>query len=72
MNEMKIFILNVSSASCLPSSVHLLVSFFKGYFYRRHSQRGRMLSLKLSISSSQGFYKQVATLEIELNKDLMK
>ena len=31
-----------------------------------------MLGLKLSISSSQGSYKKVATLKIELNEDLLK
>ena len=31
-----------------------------------------MLSLKLSISSSQGFYKKIAISKIELDEDLIK
>ena len=31
-----------------------------------------MLGLRLSIYSSQGFYKKMATLEIELDEDLIK
>ena len=31
-----------------------------------------MLGLKLFIFSSQGFYKKIAALEIELDKDLLK
>ena len=52
--------------------MHLLVSFFKGCFYRRHRQRGRMLGLKLSISSSQWLYKKIATSEIEFDEDLTR
>ena len=71
INEMKIFISKVSSAFCLISSIHLLVSFIKECFYRRHRQRGRMLVLRLSISSSQGFYKKIASSKIEFDEDLM-
>ena len=52
--------------------MYLLTSLVKGCFYRRHRQRGRILSLKFSISSSQGFDKKIATLEIELGEDLFK
>ena len=31
-----------------------------------------MLGLRLPISSSQGFYKKIATLEIKVDEDLMK
>ena len=31
-----------------------------------------MLGLRLFISSSQGFYKKITTLEIEVDEDLMK
>ena len=52
--------------------LYLLASLFKGYFFRSHRQRGRILSLKLSISSSQGFYNKIATSNIELVEDLLK
>ena len=71
INGMKIFISKVLSATCLPSSMHLLVSFFKGCFCQRHRQKGRMLGLRLSISFSQGFYKKTCTLEIEVDEDFI-
>ena len=52
--------------------MYFLTSFFKGYFFQIHIQRRRMLGLKLSISSSQGFYNKIATLEIDLDDDLLK
>ena len=64
-----IFISKVSSASWRSSSVHLRVSFFKGCFCPRHRQMRRMLGLRLSISSSQGFYKIVSS-ELEVDEDL--
>ena len=52
--------------------MHLFVSFFKRCFFRRHRQRGRiLLGLKLSIYLSLVFYKKMATLEIEIDEDLM-
>ena len=55
----------------LFSSVHLFVSFFKSCFCQRHRQRQRMLDFGLSKSSSQGFYKKMATSELKFDEDLM-
>ena len=71
INEMKIFISKLSSASYLLSLVHLLISFFKGCYCQRYRQMGKMVGLKLSISSSQVFYKKIATSKIKCGEDLM-
>ena len=71
INGMKNFISKVLRATCLPSSMHLLVSFFKGFFCQRNRQKGRMLGLRLSISLSQRFYKKIGTLEIEVDEDFI-
>ena len=48
-------------------SLHPLIDFFA-----KDRQMGRMLGLRLSIFSSQGFYKKIATSEINLDEDLLK
>ena len=55
----------------LVSSMRLLISLFKRCFYRRNRRRGRMLGLRLSISSSLKFYKKMATSEIKFDEYLM-
>ena len=72
MNELKIVILK-----CQVPLVSLLQYIFLSHsltdvFYQRYRQNGRILGLRLSIYSSQGFYKKITTSEIKLDKDLLK
>ena len=61
----------------LPSSkkwgvrVCIFYIFLRNVF-AKDRQRGRILGLRLSLFSSQGFYKKIDTLEIELGEVLLK
>ena len=47
------------------------LTFINTLYAYQHRQSRRMLGLELSISSPQGFYKKIATSEIELNEDFL-
>ena len=59
----------MSSAYCLSLLYESLLHYLRDVF-DEDIQRGRILVFKLSISSSQGFYKKIVSSELEVDVDL--